>query len=764
MSYLPRCLRTPTTTALLLSVMPLIIGCGSALRPTVIPAPEPSSPLTSGAIAGMVHGGNQPIIGASVDLYSVGTSGYGSVGTHLATTSSQAPGGSFSFTQSSTGTAGPTSPISATYTCPSSTTQVYMVVRGGSTQGVGNGTNSAAAFAVAIGQCGASGSTYTNVNEVTSVATMAALQQYFNPVNETFGYPNTTQATQGFANGVSTISNLANLSKGAAVTSTPYSATPLGASNSITVTVTPEVNKINSVADILAACVNNTSNTASSCTTLFADAIPPTAAFTSQPSQVFTSITASTEDTLQALYFMMTNPDSGGVAANMNGLFNLTSTVAPFQPVYATAPTDWTIAINYSSSSACTNSAGNLSTEKFLNGVNNPTIDASGNIWGASIAATGDLFEIAPTGLPMTCGLGSLANTASSLTIDPNGYLWVSSNALVSSYYHLYKWNPTTGALDSTWQTSKTAPTQTLVADGNNNILYTATTNTSTFDTTSGSLNEFAGAGAVGTSNTGTSAITTQAIAILYSNPEWLAVDSSDRAWIAISHVGTPTSEGFFDVYPSNNTAGSTYMAGTSDGLHTGFETANVATAISGGMGTYSPYGVAVGENTVDSANGAGSGNLKGSYQWQLFTPGSTAGTASAQDVAQEVGGLVTPRGIAVDGASNVFSADDNTATGNYVTGATTSGEYMVGEISSTGVAIASSANSGYGGVTGAYQKDPSMLPAGPRGIAVDPTGNVWVGINSSTATSIMELVGVGVPVVTPLSVAAQKSELGQMP
>ena len=40
----------------------------------------------------------------------------------------------------------------------------------------------------------------------------------------------------------------------------------------------------------------------------------------------------------------------------------------------------------------------------------------------------------------------------------------------------------------------------------------------------------------------------------------------------------------FYDVFPSNNTTGSTYKAGTSNGSYTGFETANVATT-----NTYSP-------------------------------------------------------------------------------------------------------------------------------------------------------------------------------
>jgi hypothetical protein len=774
MQFLSRLIRVFIPAAAFCMLSCLLFGCGQAFSPT---APPTNSFVQAGTMKGIVHGGNQPIFGATVSLYAAGTSGYGSTGVLYAQTASNYDyDGSFSFIQT-TGTSptGPPSTISNTYACPTGSTtnpdpQMYIIASGGETQGAGNGANTAAVFAVAIGKCSTASSVYVDMNEVTSTATMAALQQYFNPSTESFGYPSTTQAVLGFANGVATIANMVNIASGSTLGSTTLAATPLGSTNSITVTVTSEANKINLVANILAACVNNTSNTATPCNTLFIDALPPTAAFTSQPSQTFTSITTSTEDTLQALYFMMTNPDSGGTQAKMSALFSLPSGYTPFQPAYSTAPTDWTIGIYYSSANTCTNSAGNTATSKFLNGVNNPTVDASGNIWSANIGTSGNLFEISPTGTPLTCGLGTLADAAVAVTIDPNGYVWVASNTTVSSKYHLYKWNPTSGALDSTWPAG-TASLLAMVADGNNNILYTASTNTSTFDTTSGSLNEFAGAGAVGASPT---SITTQQISSLYSNPEWLAVDSNDRAWIAVSHIGTPTSEAVFDVFPSNLTSGTTYKAGTSNGSYTGFETANVATAISGGMGTYSPYGVAIGATTVDTANGAGSGNNKGSYQWQLFTPGaagseSTAGTATAQDTAQEIGGLASPRGVAVDGAGNVFAASATAATGNYVTGGTVAGmtasaDFNISEISSTGVAISSSANSGYGDITGGFQKDLSILPSGPRGVTVDPTGNVWVGLNTSTGTGILELVGLGVPTVTPLSVAAENDKLGQMP
>ncbi|MDE1161339.1 MAG: hypothetical protein PW792_05255 [Acidobacteriaceae bacterium] len=761
-------------TALTLS---LLAGCSTGLSPTVSGG---NSFVQGGAMSGNVHGGNQPIIGATVTLYAAGTSGYGSTATAYAVTTSAAPSGNFAFTQLTPGsspTSGPVTPLTSSYTCPTGNTadsdpQMYLVARGGETQGVGNGTNSAAAFVIALGKCSTVASLLVNMNEVTSVATMAGLQQYFNPATESFGYPNTAQAATGFANGVAAISNLANIATGAAVTSNTSTATPDGSSSNITVTITPETTKVNLLANILAACVNNTSNAASACTTLFASAVPPVASFTSQPMQDFSTITAENEDTVQALYFMLTNPSSGQSATNMNALFDLPTGVAPFQPTYSTAPTDWTVGVFYSSTNTCTlkSGAGTTSTAKFLNGVNNPTIDANGNVWGANIATAGNLFEISSTGTPLTCGLGGAAPIATGLTIDPAGYVWVASGSKVDSNYNLLKWSPTASTLDSTWITSSTAAPQAIVADGHGNIFYSASTSPTTFSTTAGSVNELAGAGVAGSTPTN---ISTQQIATVFSLPTFMAVDSSDNLWVAIVHVGTPSAEGFFQIYPSNDTTAATYASGTSDGTHAGFETSNIATLSANLTGStptiYNPYGVAVGPNgIIYSANGAGSGSAGNSYRWSTVTPtAATPGQATASVSAVGFGGILSTRGVAVDGAGNQWEGNTTAATGNWVSGATTSGLFSVSEVSAAGDALSptsASGTGGYGVSTGGFQKPATLLPLGVRGLAVDPTGNVWIGQNSSTGTGILELVGAGVPLVTPLSVGAANGTLGMKP
>ncbi len=750
-------------------VLGLTTGCNG-----LVPTASSGNPFqTPGVLQGLVHGGNQPIMGAEIKLYAAGISGYGSAGTLYATTMTSTDPqmyAAFSFTQITPGTpvGGPIDSSTNTYACPTADPtnpdpQMYIIASGGNTQGLANGANSASAFAVAIGKCSTASSVFVNMNEVTGVGTMVALQQYFNPVTESFGYPNTTQGILGFANGVAAISNLANFAVGAAVTSSVHSAVPLGATNTVNVTAKPEVNKINLVANILAACVNTTSNTSMQCATLFANALPPVAAYTSQPTADYSSITASNEDTLQALYFMMTNPGATpttGAAARINALFGLTAPEAPFQPAYAAAPTDWTIAINYTSTSSCILSvSANTNTGKFLVGVNNAMIDDQGNFWGVSnstsTTATGDLYQMSPVGKPLTCGLGKLVNGAIAPYIDKNGYVWVSANVAGSNgFYNLYKWNPNSGALDSTWSTGITPTsndaTEALASDINGNIFFTYTADPGTFSTTSGALYEFAGAAGVGAAPA-----TPVKVATLFAAPLWMTTDTNGRLFISSTNLTGSTSQPIFDVYPS-----------TATGNTNGYLTTTISTSH-----TYSAYGLAMGNNQLVSANGAGSGSSGDSYKWQFLTPGNfstspgTATEAAYSPSTRSAAGLLTPRGIAVDGAGNAWAADGASADKNYVSGVVPSGSSpVIAEISATGVAISATSTTGYGNVEGGFQKDTTMMPSVPRNVAIDPTGNVWFGLNTNSGTSITELVGAGVPVVTPLAAAAIANKQGQMP
>src|SRR5277367_6585530 len=128
--------------------------------------------VAGGQLRGIVHGGQQPVSGATIQLYAAATTGYGASATPLLTST---------VTSDSTGSFS----ITGDYTCPSSTSQLYIVAKGGN-PGLTPGTNNAAlALMAALGPCSLHGGQLTldpnaflTVNEVTTVASVYALAAF----------------------------------------------------------------------------------------------------------------------------------------------------------------------------------------------------------------------------------------------------------------------------------------------------------------------------------------------------------------------------------------------------------------------------------------------------------------------------------------------------------------------------------------------------------------------------------------------------------
>ena len=96
----------------------MVVGC--ALEKTA----GPELNASPDAIPGSVFGGQQPVTGASVSVYAVGTGGYGVGATKYATVTSDASG-NFAF------------PAMA-YNCPSSASQMYLAATGSATSSPAN--------------------------------------------------------------------------------------------------------------------------------------------------------------------------------------------------------------------------------------------------------------------------------------------------------------------------------------------------------------------------------------------------------------------------------------------------------------------------------------------------------------------------------------------------------------------------------------------------------------------------------------------------
>jgi hypothetical protein len=263
--------------------------------------------------------------------------GYGSAATRLARTNS-GPDGTFSFPESA-------------YTCKAGE-QVYITASGGNA--APGYVNPNIMLATGLGDCTAAHSEVVEINEVTTVATAFALAQFFTPTlglasNDDFGTAAADLGAFTLSN-ESTIPTLIDL--------------PTGTVKPNAAGVTIEAAKIYSIANILAACVNDASDF-SKCGTLFAD----------------TAVNGGTTptDTLQAAVQMARYP-----SMNVAGLYALAGSKPPFPAQLATAPKDWTIGVSYASSNFALSIAGSSpSGGSTSTSASSATIDIDsfGNVW-----------------------------------------------------------------------------------------------------------------------------------------------------------------------------------------------------------------------------------------------------------------------------------------------------------------------------------------------------------------------------------------------
>ena len=166
----------------LLVLCSLLAGCGlggsvgssagsaAGLPSTGSPSsgsPSGGSPSGAKALSGHVHGGQNPVLNGTIQLYQVGTTGYTSQAVPLLTTTvTTDSGGAFN--------------ITGDYTCTSGS-YLYITSSGGSPQVSSNPAtnNNNITLAAALGLCdNLSASTFITIDEVTTVAAAYALAQF----------------------------------------------------------------------------------------------------------------------------------------------------------------------------------------------------------------------------------------------------------------------------------------------------------------------------------------------------------------------------------------------------------------------------------------------------------------------------------------------------------------------------------------------------------------------------------------------------------
>jgi hypothetical protein len=570
-------MRSFLALAVVLCASLYLSGCSGALLTTTSPEPDQAQ---GPALNGGVRGGQQPIVGAQVYLYAADATGYGKASDSLL----KSPGyvttdgnGNFS--------------ITGDYTCPSASTQVYLYAVGGNP---GAGINSAAGLLAGLGSCGSlTASTYIFVNEVSTVATAYSIAGFALDATHVSSSSSALAAT-GVANAFATIPNLETLTTGVALATTPVSGGSV-----------PQA-KINTLANILAACINSSGPSSTPCSTLLNNA---------------ENGTTPAPDTATAAINIAHNP-----VANIGNLFALQSATPPFLPDLTAAPNDFTISIVISGGSG-----SEFGYPEYL------AVDASGNIWVTNsqpyCCIFGEVSEFSNTGVNINnigyFGFGMSYPTG--IAIDATGNVWT-ANLGGSGYAGTISKLSSTGAILNPTGISGSGYTAGGLKTGFG-IAIDASGNVWAGSAGGGSVNGLPydnghGTSLVELSNSGTvlsgaSGFTGGGI----NGPLGIAIDPGGHVWTANS---------------GNNTIsefnGSTGAAMSPSGGYTG-----------GGLND--PYGIVVDNGPlIATAN-------ENNSSWSLF---SDTGTANSGSSGYSGNGLTHPFSIAVDGSTAIWLASSN--------------------------------------------------------------------------------------------------------
>ena len=290
---------SPRIARLALALLLPLAGCALAPAPSAPLAPQTTSTVAAN-LHGRVHGGQQPVGNSAIQLLTVGTSGDYTTAQNLLTAPvSTDANGNFS--------------ITGLYTCPANS-QVYLLATGGNP--TPTTTNPNLTLIAALGPCASlTITTEVVLNELTTVAAVAALAPFMHsPTALGSASYDATSLAADFTSAAALVSPYTGVAPGNGI--------PAGSSSPVAL--------INTLGNILSACINSTGGTAgdgTSCGTLFALSTPPNAPANTIPA-----------DTVSALLLILNHP-----TLNTAALLNLAPSAPPFQPTLSAAPASYTV-------------------------------------------------------------------------------------------------------------------------------------------------------------------------------------------------------------------------------------------------------------------------------------------------------------------------------------------------------------------------------------------------------------------------------------
>ena len=573
-------------------------------------------------IAGVAHGGQNPVGGSSINLYAVGIADETDGPEFLASTTTDSHGNfvinSIDCSEVDLSGSPPLSP------------NLFIVATGGDS---GNGPNSAIGLMAPLGTCDtvANNDQTVIINELTTVAGEWALQQFDDGSGQGFtfplfpGFPSPYSPEEidpgGVADAVLTAGNLIDInSADSSVSGNPSSFLPTPAQCA---SGSPPVNcdgleRLNTLADIIAACVNSSGANSTACATLLCDAIPGAtynAGSCTNDSNPQTPLT----DTLMAASLIAFNPNN-----NVVPLFNLATPNAPFEPTLGSTPDGWEIALNYASN---------------FSGPDALAIDQFGDVFVANGTGNSVTEMVAQNGYQssaLTAPMGVTLSKPVSLAFDSNQNLFV-ANFDGDSVSELLAPNYTSG---NQINNSSFTPSPgfsgpiSLGVDGSDNVFVA---NQSGGDGGNGSVTELLASGSYTSANVFDNANTSAA----FGGPTSLALDFNNNVFVAnktgadghgsVSELGAPDYTSPSGVFDNTNTS-----------PVAAFDMP-VSIAVSQASNSVNCFFV------TNTASNSVTGDCPPSYQTEAFN------IASGGPISFDA-----PDAIAVDGLSQLFVANAN--------------------------------------------------------------------------------------------------------
>ena len=713
--------RSATAFGILSSLALVLTGCTSnfAHFPDSTTSQIVSTPI--GHLQGSTYGGQQPIWNSHVYLMKASTTGYRTASTSILKASSNTTkdaNGNYYVTTNGYGNFDITGDYTCSYnaTTPSQSDQLFLVSLGGNANYLtpanptGGYNNDYIGLMTVLGACPSTGTFAGQISQIfmNEISTVAAAYSLAGFAGSSATVGSTSGGQIGLANAVANANQLYDYQAfdsplyHEARTATPASAAGL--------TGTVPNTLINTLGNILASCINQAQTTTApptggNCLTLY-------------------NATNHAPDAASAMIYIAQHP-----ALNVATLYALQSQYLQFPDRLTSQPNDFALGIKYSGTTTA-------------NAVD-VAIDANGYAWYTTSTALG---KLTPVGVQVSGSPIAMPN-ANYLSVDPSGNVWVTANNLV---YEMTNTGATVAgspysnaALGNSLATIATDATGAYVANPNAGLnLLTLNTpgivthiipsgGTATYNSyyngvtgliTGATLNNIPSVSQVASGNTGVNGHPTLLVSGDVGNCVLTLLICEG---VAVQQVDTTTG------FPASLV----------------LSTPNWTTNQIGNPNPYSCIAVVActtfqvpGFLAADSAN----------TTWASVLATGTGGTdklARATNAGSLTlltgGGLSSPQGVAVDGSGNVFVANK---------GANSLLEYN----GSTSTEITTSA--GYlGAVPGSQLSSPTTLD-------IDPSGNVWVVSAAGSSAAVTEFIGLGSPVVRPLSAAGAANKLGTTP